>query len=57
MMMVRNVKNWQSPRAHYPMEALARPGVPFVQRVISSFLVAVICHHHKILISRWWKWH
>jgi len=28
MMIVRNVKNWQSPRARYPVEALTRFGVP-----------------------------
>lgn len=54
MMMVRNAKNWQSPRARYPVEALTRLGVPFIQWGISPFLVAVICHH-KILILRWWK--
>lgn len=51
-MMVRNAKNWQSPRARYPVEALTRLGVPFIQEGISLFLVSVICHRHKILISR-----
>lgn len=31
-MMVRNLKNWRLPRARYPVEALARLGVPFIQR-------------------------
>lgn len=51
MMMVRNAKNWQSPRARYPVEKGIPSGVPFIQWGISPFLVAVICHH-KILILR-----
>lgn len=31
MMMVRNVKNWQSPRTRYPVEALAHLGVPLLK--------------------------
>lgn len=31
MMMVRNVKNWQSPHTRYPVEALAHLGVPLLK--------------------------
>ena len=49
MMMVRNAKNWQSPRVRYPVEALTRLGVPFIQRGISPFLVAVIRHLSSVI--------
>lgn len=54
-MMVRNVKNWQSPRARYPVKALTRLGVPLFKGETSPLSVAIIYQHHKILISRGWK--
>ena len=52
MMMPNMSKKCRKPRARKPVEALIRLGVPFIQEGISLFLVSVICHRHKILISR-----
>ena len=37
MMMVRNLKNCQPPRARYPVEALTRLGVPLLKEKQARF--------------------
>lgn len=51
-MMPNMSKKCRKPRARNPVERGIPSGVPFIQEGISLFLVSVICHRHKILISR-----